>query len=138
MARQEINLGTAPTGVGGDTTRTTGVKINAMTQELYPLALGAVEGKPLVQAQVTSPDAAIAKGRGAIFNYLGGGLPPGVPDGALLTMGYNSDVAYQLLGNWATGDLYAINKYPGQGYTYKKFYHTGNTTRAADGTLKAI
>lgn len=35
MARQEISLGTAPTGVGGDTTRTTGVKINAMTLELY-------------------------------------------------------------------------------------------------------
>ena len=35
MARQEINLGAAPTGAGGDTTRSTGVKINAMTQELY-------------------------------------------------------------------------------------------------------
>ena len=35
MARQEINLGTAPTGVGGDTTRTAGVKINAMTDEIY-------------------------------------------------------------------------------------------------------
>lgn len=35
MARQEINLGTAPTGAGGDTTRSTGVKINAMTTELY-------------------------------------------------------------------------------------------------------
>lgn len=35
MARQDINLGTAPTGAGGDTTRSTGVKINAMTAELY-------------------------------------------------------------------------------------------------------
>lgn len=35
MARQEINLGTAPTGAGGDTTRSTGVKINAMTTEIY-------------------------------------------------------------------------------------------------------
>lgn len=43
MARQEINLGTAPTGAGGDTTRSTGVKINAMTQELYA-ALGAASG----------------------------------------------------------------------------------------------
>ncbi len=38
MARQEINLGAAPTGAGGDTTRSTGVKINAMTQELYAAA----------------------------------------------------------------------------------------------------
>ncbi|TFF13748.1 hypothetical protein EXW72_08215 [Pseudomonas sp. BCA14] len=35
MARQEINLGTAPTGAGGDTTRSTGAKINVMTTELY-------------------------------------------------------------------------------------------------------
>lgn len=35
MARQDINLGTAPTGAGGDTTRSTGVKINAMMTELY-------------------------------------------------------------------------------------------------------
>lgn len=35
MARQDINLGTAPTGVGGDTTRSTAVKINAMMLEIY-------------------------------------------------------------------------------------------------------
>lgn len=38
MARQEINLGTPPTGVGGDSPRSTGVKINAMTLELYASA----------------------------------------------------------------------------------------------------
>lgn len=35
MARQEIDLGTRPAGVGGDTPRSANVKINAMTQELY-------------------------------------------------------------------------------------------------------
>lgn len=35
MARQEIDLGTRPTGAGGDTPRSAMVKINAMTQELY-------------------------------------------------------------------------------------------------------
>ncbi|MCF5133494.1 hypothetical protein, partial [Pseudomonas sp. PA-6-4F] len=35
MARQEINIGVAPTGAGGDTTRSAAIKINAMTQELY-------------------------------------------------------------------------------------------------------
>ena len=35
MARQEIDLGTRPTGVGGDTPRSAMVKINAMTAELY-------------------------------------------------------------------------------------------------------
>lgn len=35
MARQEINIGVAPTGAGGDTTRGGAVKINAMTSEIY-------------------------------------------------------------------------------------------------------
>lgn len=35
MARQEINIGVAPTGAGGDTTRSGAVKMNAMTAELY-------------------------------------------------------------------------------------------------------
>lgn len=35
MARSEILLGTAPSGVGGDTPRSANVKINAMTAELY-------------------------------------------------------------------------------------------------------
>lgn len=35
MARQEINLGTAPTGLGGDPPRTASQKINFMTKELY-------------------------------------------------------------------------------------------------------
>lgn len=54
MARQEINLGTLPTGAGGDTTRSTGVKINAMTQELYSRvdALGTAATGTLT----TSPD----------------------------------------------------------------------------------
>ena len=35
MARQEIILGTPPTGLGGDTPRVASTKINAMTLELY-------------------------------------------------------------------------------------------------------
>ena len=35
MARQEIILGTAPTGLGGDPPRTASQKINFMTKELY-------------------------------------------------------------------------------------------------------
>lgn len=40
MARQEIILGTAPTGLGGDPPRTASTKINAMTQELYAVTNG--------------------------------------------------------------------------------------------------
>ena len=35
MARQEIILGTPPTGLGGDPPRVASMKINAMTRELY-------------------------------------------------------------------------------------------------------
>lgn len=35
MARQEINLGALPNGVGGDTPRVANTKINDMTEELY-------------------------------------------------------------------------------------------------------
>ncbi len=62
MARQEIILGTPPTGLGGDTPRVASSKINAMTLELYqgigtpaaplPLERGGTGGKTQVAAQV--------------------------------------------------------------------------------------
>ena len=44
MARQEINIGTIPTGAGGDTVRLAHIKINDMTEELYA-AIGEGGGK---------------------------------------------------------------------------------------------
>lgn len=37
MARQNIELGTPPSGVGGDTPRSANLKVNANFAELYPL-----------------------------------------------------------------------------------------------------
>jgi hypothetical protein len=61
MARQEIILGTPPTGLGGDTPRVASSKINAMTLELYqgvgtpaaplPLERGGTGGKTQTAAQ---------------------------------------------------------------------------------------
>ncbi|MFJ3121031.1 hypothetical protein ACIPI6_31390 [Pseudomonas protegens] len=45
MARQEINLGVLPNGVGGDTPRVANTKINDMTEELY----AAIDGGGKVQ-----------------------------------------------------------------------------------------
>ncbi len=43
MARQNIELGTPPSGVGGDTPRSANLKVNANFSELYPLVgLGGV------------------------------------------------------------------------------------------------
>lgn len=65
MARQEIILGTAPTGLGGDPPRTASTKINAMTAELYArdAALGTASNKN-VQTSIldTTPGAILAVG----------------------------------------------------------------------------
>ncbi len=47
MSRQELLLGTAPSGIGGDTPRSANIKINAMTLELYnkQAALGTASTK---------------------------------------------------------------------------------------------
>jgi hypothetical protein len=42
MAKQTINLGTAPTGVGGDTPRSAFIKAQANFDELYTLATGSI------------------------------------------------------------------------------------------------
>lgn len=44
MAKQDINLGTPPTGVGGDTNRSANVKINANLTELYKAMGGSLNG----------------------------------------------------------------------------------------------
>lgn len=44
MAKQDINLGTQPTGVGGDTNRSANVKINANLTELYKAMGGSLNG----------------------------------------------------------------------------------------------
>ncbi|PUA41445.1 hypothetical protein C5U62_31925 [Pseudomonas protegens] len=56
MARQEINLGALPNGVGGDTPRVANTKINDMTAELY--AAIAESGGAVKTVAGVDPDAA--------------------------------------------------------------------------------
>ncbi|WP_332847533.1 hypothetical protein [Pseudomonas lactucae] len=176
MARQDINLGTAPTGAGGDTTRSTGVKINAMTTELYA-ALGAPSGAitpagvraaigltlttsaedqtagrvlkvgdaginaPLKGRVSTNPTDILLTGRGWDFSTLASNTPPGSQDGALLSMNYGLPDIYavQLFGDWRQNALKirsVVNS--GTPTAWATIYTTQNTTRASDGTLKAI
>lgn len=44
MAKQDINLGTQPTGVGGDTNRSANLKINANLKEIYTALGGSLSG----------------------------------------------------------------------------------------------
>lgn len=59
MARQEINLGVLPNGLGGDTPRVANTKINDMTEELYRLTgdkVDKVAGKWLSSNDYTMPE----------------------------------------------------------------------------------
>jgi len=73
MARQEIILGTPPTGLGGDPPRVASMKINAMTLELYGAAgIGGIAAK-LDRASVLIDDPNnVSKGLGG-FNYVNSG-----------------------------------------------------------------
>lgn len=178
MPRQEINLGTAPTGAGGDTTRSTGVKVNAMTQEIYTV-LGAPSG-PITPATAraglelgssalaavgfeygnVAPAYSTGRTQGSViqswFNNSEHGVDPnlyqpGSPNMPSGGTGYwykqifrhaNSTnrltIAwpYGITGNSGTVKFQSI--YDGAVTPWIELYHTGNTTRAADGTLKAI
>jgi len=69
MARQEIILGTPPTGLGGDPPRVASIKINAMTLELYEKVskLGAAALADIVGAM--SSGAIIERGSNANGEY---------------------------------------------------------------------
>lgn len=160
MARQEINLGTAPSGVGGDTTRSTGIKINAMTQELYSKVngMGTAASKNIGVAlgniqDVSAPAAMIGS---SVFAETGshfisyGDDTLGAPAGGLYWSGIRAqfpfqaaaiDIVGQVLGQISMNLMFrSVGGTPDApvGGPWRKIYHDGNTTRAADGTLKAI
>ncbi|MBC8782815.1 hypothetical protein [Pseudomonas fluorescens] len=176
MARQEIILGAAPNGFGGDPPRTASSKINAMSTELYA-ALGGATGAitpagaraalgvpltataddqtagrvlkvgdagintPLKSRVSTNPTDILLSGRGWDFSTLAANTPPGSQDGALLSMNYGLPDIYavQLFADWRQNSLKirsVVNS--GSPSAWATVYTTQNTTRAADGTLKAI
>lgn len=174
MARQNIELGTPPSGVGGDTPRSANVKINANFSELYLKAdqLSAVNDSlsatfselylktDKLSAANDSLSATVMRrnvGNSSAGTSLSSGGPPAIGSinktgnerntaltisndsnhGASAVMSFiregafgchfGLDVNNELrVGGWSFGDV-----------SYK-IYHEGNTTRAADGTLKAI
>lgn len=158
MPRQEINLGATPTGVGGDTTRSTGVKINAMTQELYAgpggRALVANAKDPALGRVLTvgyggvgALDNAVFEGtfKGPDFFRTGGTvtgqfiiLGSGLTGSLTTYAGSDASVCTQVFFDWANGQQYNRVMSNSSWLPWQKVYTTGNTTRAADGTLKAI
>ncbi|AZE90200.1 hypothetical protein [Pseudomonas orientalis] len=168
MARQEIGIGTAPTGVGGDTTRSTAIKINAMTTELYArnAQLGTASNANI------GTDIGNVMGVGAFGNGVeySTGLPlcsdisgsqvsktgtyryssttTGRPEygtgfGVIQQFSATFDGTYnygaQIAVDYAATEMMMRRLTGSSGWSaWAKFYSTSNTTRAADGTLKAI
>jgi len=113
MARQEIILGTPPTGLGGDTPRVASSKINAMTLEIYQGIGTPAAPVPLERGGTGATTQAAAQS--AL------GLPKAFRDsvkaGEVLTVGHagwNGGIA-QVVGNGAdcnllvTAMIYALN-----------------------------
>lgn len=159
MARQEINLGTAPTGTGGDTTRTTGVKINSMTQELYArnALLGTASNANIGTASgnvmpvgaggwlgTTAENATTINDYKTSFKLIqpttAGASDLGLQYGGMLTLCYDAadNRICQLFFGQVPGDDLKFRSGKAGTAQILKIYHTGNTTRAQDGTLKAI
>ncbi|MEG0636025.1 MAG: hypothetical protein RR517_26270 [Pseudomonas sp.] len=163
MARQEINLGALPNGAGGDTTRSANTKINDMTQELYAVAagLGTSASANLTVSNVDTTPGRVLKtadfGIGsnsvpitnwdAAYDNLGGAfisgnaaLPGGTGDSINAT-GINlrlaGRVGAQILIYNGENQFWFRTSFNGF-LPWVKVYHTGNTTRMADNTLRAI
>lgn len=163
MARQVINLGTLPNGAGGDTTRSANTKINDMTQELYAVAagLGTAAGATLTVGNTdTTPGRALKTGDFGVgadsvlitdwndaYDNFGGafiagnaGYPGGTGESINAT-GINlrrgGSVGAQLMVYNGDNQLLFRSSYNGF-LPWVRVYHTGNTIRMADNTLRAI
>ncbi|MCO7039537.1 hypothetical protein NAG83_23830 [Pseudomonas carnis] len=156
MARQEINIGTAPTGTGGDTTRSAAVKINAMTQELYSrnALLGTASNRnvgigPGEIQDVSAPAAMVGN---SAFAEVGshfiayGDNTTNVPAGGLYWAGMRAQFPFQNCAVDLVGQVLSIGSMnlmfrtvAGNGGPdpWRKIYHDGNTTRGSGGVLSA-
>lgn len=159
MSKQSINLGTAPTGVGGDTPRSAFTKANANFDELYArdAALGTAANRNVgVGANDVMAVGAFGLGLDSLpvlptmdtYKTGFGTIAPstqhhglaGVDYGTMLTLGYSPPdyMASQLFFGQSPANLIGFRSGSFANAPFLIIYHTGNTTRAADGTLKAI
>lgn len=158
MARQEINIGVAPTGAGGDTTRSAAVKINAMTTELYArdAQLGTAANANLSTSQVDGTTGRVQKlgdwGVGTSIvpvadtvNLTYSGFSRwdtttafysnyGALSGSIISVGFPGEACAQIFIGRSAKTLAGFRSGDGGFYT---FYHTGNTTRGSGGALSA-
>ena len=153
MAIQRINLGTAPSGTGGDTNRSAFTKIdgnfadstNAASRLVGEAAGNVMEvgafGLGSTAPSVTS-NTVLPKGQFFAYQNRDSDDTSGTPNfqiGLSLPWVDNSNSVQMLFGLLGTNQFgirwwdYSKNKYG----TYFKVYHTGNTTVDGNGSIKA-
>lgn len=155
MPRQEINIGVAPTGAGGDTTRSGAVKINAMMQELYArdAALGSAANTNVginpgnvmpvgafgLGTRENSPTPSMNRWTTGFSIIADQTQYRPVGYGTLIDVGYpGGDLGSQIWMGVSPGGVIGFRSGGYSTAAFNTIYHTGNTTRAQDGTLKAI
>ncbi|MGU3305856.1 pyocin knob domain-containing protein [Pseudomonas sp. M5A4_2d] len=161
MARQEIILGAAPNGFGGDPPRTASSKINAMSTELYArqALLGTASNATLTVGTSDITSGRVLKvgdygfGVMQVFNdygldvltsfgycYINNGYsaPTGHRFGWLFSLPVSDSYVIQEFRSQTDGSVHTRAKLAGVWQAWRMTYNTGNTTRAADGTLTAI
>lgn len=157
MAIQTVNLGTAPTGAGGDTFRSTGAKINENFTNLAHAASRMVGLAPdnLVQAWDIRRAAAQINieyplPAGWDLNNLTAGdfvfysdtenpnSPPASYASLYTTRNFSSDEQITVIGHdYFNGGLITRGKFNNSWSQWAKHYHTLNTTVDGNGFIKA-
>ncbi|WP_300631611.1 hypothetical protein [Pseudomonas sp.] len=149
MARQEINIGTAPTGAGGDTTRSGAVKINAMTSELYArtnnmgtaayLNAGSAVGNVMLTGDRASPLTSTINTWGnsfQIWNNTTAGFPEANQSGTIINTAWpDGNYGAQILMSFSGKMFFRSGSYATA--LMREVYHTGNTIRGSGGALSA-
>ncbi|QEU28928.1 hypothetical protein [Pseudomonas luteola] len=150
MARQVIDTTTNNGSYIGDPAKTAFGKVNAMTDEIYTslagkLAIGqggwyGANNLPVVTDLFNMNNRTLEAG---MYTPVNGANAPGAQSSFGLALAIkSSNLEWRHVLQFTTdGDVYDMSiTNPSQGGTWRiaKFYTTLNTTRAADGTLKAI
>ncbi|HEJ1056633.1 TPA: hypothetical protein SLP05_004245 [Pseudomonas putida] len=92
MAKQVINLGTAPTGAGGDDRRSAWLKAIANFTELYDFLAGSVNSTALPASLAAAITAAGGYRKATILGSVS--QADGVPTGAIVERGINANGEY--------------------------------------------
>lgn len=162
MSKQTIQLGTPPSGVGGDTPRSANIKIAANFDELYSLLGGDTLTAPKARAALSLGSAAtLGAGSSAgnvmlvgdrnsplaatintwgnsfqIWNNTTAGAPEINTSGTILNTAWiDGKYGSQILMSFTGRIFFRSGDYTNA--LMRELYHTGNTTRGSGGALSA-